>query len=340
MITADESPRDLADRIIRKTLPHPPHLRSFLQRVVPDLAGGFDCDRARIVEREVLGKTWRRREADMPFEIPYRTGDEEWWALVFVLIEHQSDTDPNLPLRMLYYAIAYWERQWTEWERLPRPRPPLRLHPILPIVLYTGASPWGSNRTLADLLGEPTAFHAFAPTWQPAIWNLSDNSPQALLDSGAAGLQMLTVMRSIGADTDKFQELVVEAHERMKRDAEKDREARQELIHAMFSYAFWKRPAEERESIKAIALRGYTNPVDRQRMETMVQTIAEAYIEEGVAKGELKANRAALRRQLTLRFGAVPETVLEKIEAVSDPARLQAALDQVIQMKYLDELSL
>jgi hypothetical protein len=67
MSTADESPRDLADRIIRKTLPHPPHLRSFLQQVVPDLADGFDCDRAKLMERVFLAKDWRRREADLPF---------------------------------------------------------------------------------------------------------------------------------------------------------------------------------------------------------------------------------------------------------------------------------
>src|SRR5262245_1807728 len=124
MSSADVPPiRDLADRAIRTSLKYPEHLRSFLQEAVPDLAGGFDCTRARLADREFLLEDWRRREADLPFEIPYRFGDEEVWALVFLLLEHQSDTDPVMPLRMLLMAVLYWERQWREWERLPVPRP-------------------------------------------------------------------------------------------------------------------------------------------------------------------------------------------------------------------------
>jgi hypothetical protein len=80
--------------------------------------------------------------------------------------------------------------------RLDRPRPPLRLRPVLPIVLYTGEARWGSNRTLADLLGEPEAFHAFAPVWRALFWNLADQTPEALLQSGEGWLQMLAVIQT------------------------------------------------------------------------------------------------------------------------------------------------
>jgi hypothetical protein len=99
--------RDLPDRIIRDSLKHPANLRAFLSRAVPALAGEFDCDRARLLDREFPLDDWRRREADLPFEIPFRTGPEEWSALVVVLIEHQSDTDPLMPLRLLYFAVTY-----------------------------------------------------------------------------------------------------------------------------------------------------------------------------------------------------------------------------------------
>ena len=107
---------------------------------------------------------------------------------------------------MLSYAVAYWEKQWRGMGNGGSgPRPPLRLHPVLPIVLYTGATPWGSNRTLAEMLGEPAAFHAFAPSWQPLFWNLSERTPQALLDSGGQWLQLLAVMRAAGEERADFQ---------------------------------------------------------------------------------------------------------------------------------------
>src|SRR2546421_6612805 len=125
MALSDDLPRDLADRVIRESLHHPANLRAFLRRAVPTLADGFDCDRARLLDREFPLDDWRHREADLPFEIPYRAGAAELRALVVVLLEHQSDTDPLLPLRLLYFAVTYWDRQWPQWEQLARPRPPL-----------------------------------------------------------------------------------------------------------------------------------------------------------------------------------------------------------------------
>src|SRR5437879_6058862 len=168
MSVLDSDPiRDHVDRMIREALKQPDNLRDFLEYAVPDLAAGFDFTRARLIEREFPLDDWRRRESDLPFEIPYRLAGREVWALVCVLLEHQSDTDPLMPLRLLFFASVYWDQQWRAWEAAPSPKPPFRLNPVLPVVVYTGATPWGSNRTLADLLGEPQAFHAYAPVWQP-----------------------------------------------------------------------------------------------------------------------------------------------------------------------------
>jgi hypothetical protein len=340
MKSADEPPRDLADRILRQTLPYPAHLRALLQQVVPDLAAGFDCDRARPLDRELWLKDWRRREADLPFEIPYRTGVEEILALVYVLIEHQSNTDPLMPLRMLFYAVAYWEVQWKKWEELKPPKLPLRLHPVLPIVLYTGAASWGSNRNLADLLGEPAAFHAFAPTWQPLFWNLSERTPQALLDSGEQWLQMLAVMRATGVESAEFKLVFAEALKRMPIGSEQEMERWEALVRAIITWGQYRRPAAERESLKALAIAAYqTSPVLQRRVESMSQTIAESLIEEGIIKGQVLANRETLRRQLTSRFGPLPEALLRRIEA-ADSDRLNAALDQIFQLKNLEELTL
>ena len=340
MTPAEQPPRDMTDRAIRQTLPHPDHLRSFLQQVVPDLVDGFDCDRAKLVDRAFPTKDWRRREADLPFEIPYRTGAEELLALVFVLVEHQSDTDPLLPLRMLFYAVSYWERQWAVWEKTARPKPPLRLHPVLPIVLYTGATPWGSNRALADLLGEPAVFHAFAPAWQPLFWNLSERTPQALLDSGAQWLQMLAVMRAGGDAPADFGAVFAEAYRRIQPASEQDLQRWEELVNAIMTWAHWRRPAAERESLRATAAASQTNPVLKKRVEAMGQTIAEWYIEEGITKGQILANRETLRRLLTIKFKSLPEAVLQRIEAASDLTALSAAIDQVLQMQSLDDLNL
>jgi hypothetical protein len=74
MPASADRPRDLVDRVIRQSLRHPAHLRAFLEAAVPDLAAGFVCEQARLIDREFPLDDWRRREADLPFELPYRTG--------------------------------------------------------------------------------------------------------------------------------------------------------------------------------------------------------------------------------------------------------------------------
>jgi hypothetical protein len=190
MALADKDPlRDLADRAVRDSLRFPEHLRGLLGRVVPELVDGFVFEQLRVLDRDFPMEDWRRRQADLPIEIPYRAGKLAVAALVVVLLEHQSDTDPMMPLRLLYFAVIYWDQQWRAWEELPTPKPPFRLNPVLPVVVYTGTTPWGSNRTLADLLGEPRALHAYAPVWQPLFWNLAEQTPEELLVSDNAWLQ-------------------------------------------------------------------------------------------------------------------------------------------------------
>jgi hypothetical protein len=114
MAPSSEAPRDLADRVIRQELQHPANLRAFLHQAVPALAGGFDCERGRLVEREFPLDDWGRREADLPFEVPYRLGDDELWALVYVLIEHQPSfrsgawlSDPQRIKNRTVFAQSY-----------------------------------------------------------------------------------------------------------------------------------------------------------------------------------------------------------------------------------------
>jgi hypothetical protein len=92
-----------------------------------------------------------------------------------------------------YHATAWWTEPFLAEKTVPYTR-----------VLGRTPVSWGSNRTLADLLGEPAAFHAFAPSWQPLFWNLADQTAEGLLASGEAWLQTLAVIRAQGEEAAAF----------------------------------------------------------------------------------------------------------------------------------------
>jgi hypothetical protein len=241
-----------------------------------------------------------------------------------------------MPLRTLYFAVTYWDKQWYDWERLPRPRPKLRLSPVLPVVLYTGSLPWGSSRTLVELLGEPAALHAFAPRWEPLLWNLADRTPEALLASGREWLQVMAVLRTEKADAATFEAVYLDAIRRLETLSPKDQPLWYDLMRIVLTWAVWRRPEAERDHLTEAALAALTDLQHRQEVQLMSKTGAEALYEEGA----VKTWRKALKKQLESQFGPLPEATLQRINEITDPEQLEAAFDRACQIEKLEDLGL
>ena len=212
----DEPPlHDFPDRAIRRLLEHPHNLRDLLTAVLPSLVGQFDFEHAEILPRTFLLDDWRRREADLLFRLPFRDDPSIPPVLVCVLLEHQSEPDPSMPLRLLLYAVLYWQEEWKAWEAAaPRVRP-LRLSPIIPIVFHTGAQPWRTHRILTELIEGPEALHVYAPDWQPLFWDLAERSPEELLQAAGEWLAALAVVRAERNDPETFREVLAAALQRL-----------------------------------------------------------------------------------------------------------------------------
>jgi hypothetical protein len=339
-------PRTLSDHLVRDALRSAANLRDFLRAAVPKLADGFDYTRVQEAPREFLTEHWRSREVDLLFEIPYRTARRERTAWVVVLIEHQSDTDPVVPLRTLFFVVGHWVKQWQEWDAAGPGRGPLRLRPILPIVLYTSDRPWGSNRRLADLLDEELEdFHPFAPDWEPVFWNLAEKTVEGLL-AGGPWMQFLSLMRAANEDIAEFQQLVRTVTERLGALHASDEQRWYDLMRMVMAYVLWKRRPAEHIGLRQAIEEG--SPGHETEVSGMAQTIAEELIEQGWNKGltqgrtegALNAYRDSLRRLLTLRFGSVPEDVLRRIDTSTEVDRLTAAIERVFQMASPDDVGL
>lgn len=326
---ADELPREIPDRMIRRSLENPANLRDFLRFAVPQLADGFDFAGLEPLGREFFSDDWRLREADLLFEIPYRAEGVTTPALVCLMLEHQSDSDPLVPLRTLVTVAGYWEKCWRQWAELKRPRPEFRLPPVLPIVLYTADRPWGSNKSIRDLLGEPAAFHPHAPTWTPIFWNLADVSPESLL-AGGAWMQFLAIMRVSDVDAEAFVPIFREAMRHLSPMEEHVRWS--ELLRMVIQYSLWRRSAEERDELVRIAAEEH--PSQREEVGAMAQTAAE----ELMARGELEALKGALLAVLRSRFEELPSELVEQINVANDPARLTSAVVRASQIAQPTDL--
>lgn len=145
---------DFPDRAFRQLLSDPGNLRDLVAALLPDVAARLDFSRLEILPRTFLLDDWRHREADLLIRLPWLPAEVDAPPLlVCLLVEHQSEADPAMPLRTLLYATLQWQEEWREWEQGHRRGEPLRLTSTVPIVFHTGGTPWRTHRTLAAARG-------------------------------------------------------------------------------------------------------------------------------------------------------------------------------------------
>ena len=63
-------------------------------------------------------------------------------------------------------------------------------------------------------------------------------------------------------------------------------------------------------------------------------------IGQGIGLGIVQGEQTALITMLEERFGTIPQQIVERIKAVDDPSRLQAAIRQAIRIATPNDLQL
>jgi hypothetical protein len=348
----DEPPlHDFPDRAIRRLLEDPHNLRHLLAAVLPDLVARFDFDHVERVDRAFLLDDWRRRESDLLFRLPFQParGDEAALpALVCLLIEHQSEPDPWMPLRVLVYAALYWEREWKTWASQHSRGELFHLSPVIPIVFHTGPHPWRTYRELAELIGGPEELQAFAPRWQPLFWDLTERSPQEYLELAGEFLAALAVVRAEREDTERFRSVFVEVLRRLEALSQQEPVRWHDLLWFVLSWGVLRRPAEEREQLLQAAQSSQTNVLHQEEIRRMSETLGQTWEQEMLARGEargreqgqLEALREDLQILLEERFGPLPEELVARIRRTDDLSRLRACLRQVVHITGPSELEI
>jgi hypothetical protein len=336
-------PHDYPDRAIRDALLYPRNLRALLRDVAPEVADRLDYDRLELVRPAYLLDDWRKRERDLLVRLPFRDGSGRE-VLVCILLEHQSTADPVMPLRLLLYAVLHWEQEWRAHEARHERGEPLRLTPVLPVVLHTGLDAWDTSRRLADLFDVPEELHAWLPEWQMPLWDLPGHTAEELLGSNEPWWQALAVARAEREPPAEFQRVLQEALRRLEPVGLSEEVYWHQLLRLVLYWALYRRPRGEHAALIDAARTSQSQVQLQEEVRTVVnetlgKTWEQELVEKGEARGVLLGCRRMLRRQLEQRFGTLPQAVLDRI-AAADLEALDKAGECVSSIASLDELPL
>jgi predicted transposase YdaD len=248
-------------------------------------------------------------------------------ALVYILFEHQSTSDPMMGLRLLRYIVRIWER-WTRHE--PNAT---RLPLVLPVVLHHSETGWTAARRLRDLVDldddERAAVGPLVPNVEYVLDDVSHASDDDLMGRGmssAAALAMWALRDARRLDAPAFEKAVRRWRNALATLA--DQAGGAEVLQSLFCY--YSAVGEVSPERVGRALRDHVG----RRAEEAYVTTADMLRQEGRAlgrsEGEATGKAEALCAVLGARGFGVSEEIRQRIVACRDPAMLDRWLVRAV----------
>ncbi|MBM4095098.1 MAG: Rpn family recombination-promoting nuclease/putative transposase, partial [Planctomycetes bacterium] len=147
----------------------------------------IDFSRLEQIKTTFIRRDYRHLESDIVLKAPLTgTSSSRKTLLIYVLIEHQSEPDRLMPLRLADSQLQIFRYQLRKGAAAHRARGRDRLMPVLPVVFYTGLRPWPRVGTLADLIERGEEFRAVTPIVErPLFLNLPEIDGATLERDGA-----------------------------------------------------------------------------------------------------------------------------------------------------------
>lgn len=306
---------------------------AFLQRFLPRrVLRTIDLETLELQEGSFVDIRSGKKATDLLFKVRMR-GQE---VLIYLLLEHQSESDPTMPARLHIYVARIWAR-WL------KDHPDAKSVPlVLPVVIHHGRKPWRWPTGLQEVVEVPRAWRpALAPFLPRLEWILVDLARigDPALRRRIAGMRPFAAVALILLKRLRWEDPVVTLRpwksvvRRLSREPE--------------SMAYWETLSEYILRVQPRVQSGVTarflEDVAGTETGNMVMTTAE-WLEkkgrrrgraeglakgvaqgeaQGEARGEAKGLRIGLHDLLQARFGRVPESIQAKIDAAG-PETLRA----------------
>jgi hypothetical protein len=274
---------------------------------------------------------------DLLLKAPLRvsTGGSPRTIFLYLLVEHQSKPQRFFLLRLAEYVLEAYKLQKRAWDETHTSDAQLSLHPVLPVVMYTGERHWEKIETLVELVSAGELFQDVIPAIKPHFLNLRDTPPETLARQGGFFGQVLLLIRERSAAPAVFRQTLADVVTALENMPPGERTRWVEFLSYIVAQVYHARSTGEQAELRDVVDRSIQTDPHRREFTKMGQTIAEMYLEQGrregklagELEGELKRARTTLLRQLRKRFKKVPRKVEARIAETTDLQALEAWLD-------------
>ena len=350
---ADALARNFQENGMKLLLEHPGNVRDLLALTGEDLVRPIDLDRMRLLSGTFITREFRHRASDVVLVAPFRGASASRRLMITILIEHQSEPDPLMPLRMVDYVTQIFRRQERRWRtRHGTSLAGFRLLPVLPVVFHTGTRPWKGVGTLPDLIETGDRFRRVTPVMECLFVNLPAIPAETLERRGGFLGWVLHLVQARKARPAAFTRLMDRVLRHLRSMPEREKARGEDLLSYIHALVYHERDDCERKQLEDRIKAAAWSEDHRRELCSMGKTIAEALRDEGHTEGRVRGHaegliegrvqnaRDTLVRQLRKRFGEVPQDIADRIEGTSDLEQLTTWLDQVVTAESVEDMGI
>jgi hypothetical protein len=277
----------------------------------PKLSAALDLSRLERLPARLVDAELRAGETDALFEVPFRNHDVS--LVIYVPVEHQSQTDVDMPLRLHRTMGRLWDKQRDEGRRLS---------PVIPLVVSHGRR-WSGPRSMLERLAMPDEIVELIEEYTPQstymLDDLADYDPATL----AQRLTLTPLVRAAyfvlqwARESPALETVLPLIARDLARLAK--RPGAQSLLVTLIRYIL--RVANGDYDAMRAQLREAIGP---KLGDIVMGTVAEQLIERGRVEGEVRgeARAEARERMLVVRllehkFGPLERGVLDRLANAS-----------------------
>lgn len=300
-----------------------------LRGALGDLAPGLDFSTLQRLPASFVTEHLGQRHADMLWRIQVA---ENGWLYLLVLLEFQSTIDRRMALRMMDYAVRVL--QGLDSDDLG---PARELPLILPMVVYNGERRWNAATDIRDLFTPaPGRLVGYVPRHRYLLIELQTLDASVLPPDNA--LSMIARLEQ-ARSTEQLEELLASLADWLGEPA------------LMKPFGIW---IKQVIAGRFPALRHQLEVEDQKRGGMQVATLLERVqewgeeerrqwlkqgIERGIERGRIDGERDLVRRLVSRRYGPeAADQLVPVLEELSDPDRIAAVADAVIECETAEEL--
>lgn len=293
--------------MFRRVLGEPANAASQLRAVLPaGLVGRLNLDQLTPVSGSFVDASLRWRHSDLLFTAPL----EGRKAFVYVLVEHQSCTDPLMAFRMLRYVMRIWDRYLAEHPEATR------LPAVIPLVVHHNRRPWSGPTEVLELLdldGDTVeAAREYLPRFRFLLDDLARLDQQALRARPLTPQARMTLLLKIAVGNARLADDLRSWADDLR--AILRRPGGYDDFVALVTYieTVGEAPTEELNDLFT-----QLGPDAKETYVTTAEMLRAEGRAQGEAQGEARGRAEALVQLLALKFGPPTQTVLDAVRAAS-----------------------